>query len=166
MEVVDCDKHGRQRAVFIGDPRELHVACAICYSKAVRAGVSLVEPFAVLQQREGAGFSIGVKNDQRSAAVARRVAVEKNVTQPGDKTAKANKEHKHALGEAPNRVANTYLANARGKSVVVYVEKQIVTTGILQEFDLYCFTVRPEGADDDSGDCLFFKGPGVWIRRA
>lgn len=85
---------------------------------------------------------------------------------PGEKTVQQNKDHKHAMGSSPNKVANSYLAAARGKSVAVYDGKQMVVTGgLLYEFDLYSFTIRPEGAEDDSTDCLFFKGPGVWIRR-
>lgn len=139
MEFVDCEKHGRQKSVPIGDPRNLHVVCGVCYSEKLAPKAAQVSP----------GLSIGVSQ----------------MTQPGEKVVQQNKDHKHAMGVSPNKVANTYLAAARGKPVVVYVEKQSVTSGILQEFDLYSFTVRPEGAEDDSADCLFFKGPGVWLRR-
>ena len=79
------------------------------------------------------------------------------MTKPGEKTAKQNREHKHALGEHPNNVANKWLADHRGKQVIVYVAKEVVMAGHLEAFDLYSFTVN--GA-------LFFKGPGVWIQPA
>lgn len=77
------------------------------------------------------------------------------MTRPGEKTAQQNREHKHALGEHPNNVANKWLAAHRGKQVVVYVGKHQAHAGELEGFDLYSFTVD---------GCLFFKGPGVWIR--
>lgn len=76
---------------------------------------------------------------------------------PGEKVEQQNREHKHALGESPNTVANKWLSAARGERVEVHVGKEMVWFGVLEAFDLYSFQVN--GA-------LFFKGPGVWIRSA
>ena len=41
------------------------------------------------------------------------------MTRPGQKVVDQNKQHKHAMGESPNRVANTFLAGLRGQTVEV-----------------------------------------------
>jgi len=74
---------------------------------------------------------------------------------PGEKTAKQNRAHKHALGDQPNNVANKYLSGHRGQQVVIYFGREQILAGELEAFDLYSFTVD---------GCLVFKGPGVWIR--
>ena len=73
---------------------------------------------------------------------------------PGEKTTQQNKDYKHAMGDQPNNVANKYLATHRGKSVTVTTNGQVVA-GVLEAFDVYSCVVD---------GCLFFKGPGVWIR--
>jgi len=77
---------------------------------------------------------------------------------PGDRQIADGRKFKEATGSSPNGVANSYLSKLRGQSVVLK-HGEIELEGRLLSFDSYSLLID----DDELGETLVFKGPGLVV---
>lgn len=91
---------------------------------------------------------------------------QRNGSRPGQRVARNNSGFKHDLGAGANAVSNRFLAQCKGREILVQQPGQPPVVGRLNGFDLYALEIRVASTvPGRTIDVLIFKGPGVLVQE-